>query len=155
MYLFSCSSKLIFSYAGKWLLLLRREWKSFGGTKPSPAFILAHFSRSLGFHTTALYLRWDGLDSSSRLLLVFVFNSQWTEDRLSAATRTHIDVHHSLGIPLLLHFKLQGQLGRNLCQSCQAEKHKTNSPRRGCSVTHRDKGRMSHHESCGLCLHIR
>lgn len=63
------------------------------------------------------------------------------------------DVPRSLGIQLLLHFKLQGQLGRNRCESCQAWKHETNSPRRGCGVKHRDKEQTSHRDSRGLRLH--
>lgn len=76
------------------------------------------------------------------------------EDHLSATRRTRIDVQHCLGIQLLLHFKLQGQLGRNLCQSCQAQEHETNSPPRGCGVKHQDKGQESHQEWLGLCLHM-
>lgn len=75
-------------------------------------------------------------------------------DHLSATTRTCINVQHSLGIQLLLHFKLQGQLGRNPCQSCQVRKRETNSPRRECGVKHRDKERKSRHESPGLCLRV-
>ena len=75
-------------------------------------------------------------------------------DHLSATTRTCINEQHNLGIQLLLHFKLQGQLGRNPCQSCQARKHETNSPRRGCGVKHRDKERESRYESPGLCLRV-
>lgn len=51
------------------------------------------------------------------------------------------------GIQRLLHFKVQGQLGRDL-------KHKTNSPRRGCGVKHQDKGHMSHREILGFYVHI-
>lgn len=100
-----------------------------------------------------LYFRWAGLDSGFCCLLVFPL-SRGVGVHLSATRRTRIDVQHSLGIQLLLHFKLQGQRGRNSCQSCQAQKHETNSPRRGCVVKHRDKGQKSRHESLGLCLHM-
>lgn len=155
----SCS-KLIFSSAGKWLLLLRGEWRYFishrRGFEPSPTLSSLLIS-------SLLWEQWvsDGCAllplsrTGQQFLLPACFSySQGVEDHLSATRRTRIDVQHSLGIQLLLHFKLQGQLGKNPCQSCQARKHETNSPRSGCGVKHRDKGQASHHKSLALCLHM-
>lgn len=136
MCLFNCSSKLIFSSAGKRLLLLREEWKYLKprrrGAEPSPVFILALYSGSHERCSTPLLRqtgRWYLLPACFLPLL-----SHGVEDYLSAGGRTCINVQHSLGFELLLRFELQGQLRMNLCQSCQAEKHKTKSPHRGSRV---------------------
>lgn len=115
-----------------------------GGLSPAPTLILACCAGSCVLQMAVLYFHCAGLGSGFCCLLVFFFLSlslPEVGDHLSATRGTRIDVQHSLGIQFLLHFKLQGQLGRNQCQSCQEWKHETNSPHAGCSVKHRDKGR--------------
>lgn len=150
MYLFSCGSELVFNSAGKLLLLLRGEWKPHLVGEPRPALRLAHLSRILGFsdNCTLPPLRRTVVPA----ILLLIPSGQRT---MYQPPQEHVSM---CNMTWESHFYYTSNCKVDLTGSCvkavNEEKHKINSPHWGCSVTHRDKGRVSHYEGCCLCSHV-